>query len=384
MKFKVGDKVKICNGTLARCWGFNPYKVYEVKGVNKNSKTVDLTNEDGQNVVFHFNRIEHVEPKKTKNQRIAELEKKVASLVNRVEGLEKKVESLEFVLAEQSKITKLENGKNSPSTAKELAELWSEQPSTNEIIEFEGNQYRKVERGAKVGDYVSVPFSIGECFKPNKIYGPVYEQINGLAVKADSSTGEEEYEEALVYNDIYERTPETVDVYELIKEEKSPNQQRAEIIEKAKKFVEKYQAVRKNDEHHEEGNGYAKYYWYETDFFVKGNKVTAVLYGLDYGVVRKKVPLAVGRAKCAPGDVFNKYIGMAIALGRALGLDVSEFENAVQPTKPVVGMLFETMGGEIREIGSSDFYSSQSGKSALKSQAVRDRKRIVDDSIARY
>jgi len=50
---------------------------------------------------------------------------------------------------------------------------------------------------------------------------------------------------------------------------------------------------------------------------------------------------ARGIAKCNPNDVFNEHIGKAIALGRALGLDVSEFEQAVQPTEFAVGQVVE-------------------------------------------
>lgn len=48
--------------------------------------------------------------------------------------------------------------------------------------------------------------------------------------------------------------------------------------------------------------------------------------------------VARGIAKCAPNDCFNVYIGMAIALRRALGLDIpSEYVNAPQPTEVRVG-----------------------------------------------
>lgn len=50
-------------------------------------------------------------------------------------------------------------------------------------------------------------------------------------------------------------------------------------------------------------------------------------------------PLLSGKSKCAPDDVFNADIGKAIALGRALGLDVSRFEQAVKPTEVVVGQV---------------------------------------------
>ena len=64
------------------------------------------------------------------------------------------------------------------------------------------------------------------------------------------------------------------------------------------------------------------------------------------GIVTKKV-YSKGIAKCHPDDVFNADIGKAIALGRALEKDISEFENAIHPTEPVVGHVVngsETLG----------------------------------------
>lgn len=85
-------------------------------------------------------------------------------------------------------------------------------------------------------------------------------------------------------------------------------------------------------------------YAVDVSFIVNANKrtVVALMMGVSTGLVRSK-----GIAKCNPADVFNEHIGKAIALGRALGKDVSEFENAVQPTEPVVGHVvkgYEALG----------------------------------------
>ncbi|WP_432702251.1 hypothetical protein [Lysinibacillus sphaericus] len=113
----------------------------------------------------------------------------------------------------------------------------------------------------------------------------------------------------------------------------TPNQQRAEIIEKAKKFVKQNLANgRTSNRTAEKGNSTYRDNYYEVDFFVKEGKITAVVYWLVSNERRIVEPSNVGRAKCSPNDVFNEHIGKAIALGRALGLDVSEFEQAVQPT----------------------------------------------------
>lgn len=103
---------------------------------------------------------------------------------------------------------------------------------------------------------------------------------------------------------------------------KSANQQRAELIEKAKKFVEE----RQNIHHH-------------TNFvFVnKGRKITCLVKGNHSGKI-----LRIGRSKCNPNDVFNLYIGQAISLARALKIDVpAEFLKATQPDKVVVGMTIQ-------------------------------------------
>lgn len=100
--------------------------------------------------------------------------------------------------------------------------------------------------------------------------------------------------------------------------EKSPNQQRAEMIEKAKKFIDE--------------NGGDDYH-----FDIDEKKGTVFAY--------KAITPSVGRcgvkrgfSKCNPNDVFNTDIGKVISFGRAEKLDVSEFEQAVQPNEVVVGM----------------------------------------------
>lgn len=116
-------------------------------------------------------------------------------------------------------------------------------------------------------------------------------------------------------------------------EEKTPNELRKEIIEKAKEFVEE-NSIKKEDASRD--NYVSVCYFFQTyiEFVVNIEKrtVVALAKGIDTDFVRSK-----GIAKCHPDDVFNEHIGKAIALGRALGKDVSEFENAVQPDEIVVG-----------------------------------------------
>lgn len=104
---------------------------------------------------------------------------------------------------------------------------------------------------------------------------------------------------------------------------------RDEIVEQAKADIEglKYTPYR---EYFVKG-----LYACGAEFIVnKGKRTVVVLMrGLGSGKMRAK-----GIAKCAPDDCFNVHIGKAIALRRALGIDVpSEYLNAPQPTEVRVG-----------------------------------------------
>lgn len=135
--------------------------------------------------------------------------------------------------------------------------------------------------------------------------------------------------------------------YGAIEVVKSPNQQRAELIQRAREFVEGLKKSRTGRVvggiHKGEIKTYHNAYVIErkipievcsAEFHVKGNKVTCVLKGIASGDFR-----SVGRAECMPGEVFNEWIGKAIALARALKIEVPvEFLQAVQPTEVVVGM----------------------------------------------
>jgi len=140
---------------------------------------------------------------KTKNERITTLENEVAELKLIVHEL---------------------RGKKSIESSAIL----------EDIIEFEGQQYRKVDREAKVGDVV--------IFN-SKIYPHNAEPNKPYIVNREIAYGVGHHDGETICNvkfAIYEhgRTPENVAVYELIEPKPlTPNQQRAAIIEKAKAFV---------------------------------------------------------------------------------------------------------------------------------------------------
>jgi len=120
----------------------------------------------------------------------------------------------------------------------------------------------------------------------------------------------------------------------------SANSLRKAIIAEAKAFVAKYTTPnsRYDDTSVVVRNTRCTY-----DFYVNEKKrVVTVLFR---SVTRRSV-IVKAIAKCAPDDVFNVDIGKAIALGRALGLDVSKFEQAVNPTEPVVGTFLKSQWGD--------------------------------------
>lgn len=213
----------------------------------------------------------------------------------RVDELENQVAKLELIIHELRGKKTIE-----PSTT----------TTGGDIIEFEGQQYRKVDREGRKGDVV--------IFRNNKTR--FFTNGEPYKVAANGCPVDNEGEAVLpLYSPGHGRTPKTVDVYELIQSKPlTPNQQRAAIIEKAKKFV---------DEHKSK---------YRSEWNIVGHTVQILIYDSN-GML-----MMFRQAKCNPSDVFNEHIGKAIALGRALGLDVSEFEQAVQPSEVVVGMVVET------------------------------------------
>ncbi|WP_257007645.1 hypothetical protein [Bacillus licheniformis] len=90
-----------------------------------------------------------------------------------------------------------------------------------------------------------------------------------------------------------------------------------------------------------------------------------------------------GTAICAPDDCFNIHIGEAIALHRALGLEVpDEYLNAPQPTEVRVGDVV-AYRGVYKTIDYvtvvADGEPTGGGRAALTSIAVK-RGKIIDDS----
>jgi len=120
----------------------------------------------------------------------------------------------------------------------------------------------------------------------------------------------------------------------------SDQQRRDEIVAKAKQDIKKLARVgRSYLTPGATGNCTYIHRVFYVEFVVNRKKRTVVALVRDArtGEVRER-----GKAKCAPDDCFNVHIGKAIALRRALGLDVpDEYLNAPQPTEVRVGDVVE-------------------------------------------
>lgn len=144
--------------------------------------------------------------------------------MNRIAELEKKVTSLEERLIALEKHRGLKES---------IGTLPCEELKAAETIEFEDKQYRRVYRKAQPGDVVVFErtnrpewVTVGKPYKAEEIEG-------------DLMFTDDDGDHCFIYDGHVTRHKfEDVIVYEPIQEEKSPNQLRAETIEKAKEFVE--------------------------------------------------------------------------------------------------------------------------------------------------
>lgn len=180
-------------------------------------------------------------------------------------------------------------------------------------------------------------------------------------------------------------------------EQASANEKRKAIIDEAKVFVEATSTFVNTDgswhnthirKHRSAGTLTVKF-----EVNAEKRTVVALVYLKFAGSLAFK-----GIAKCASSDVFNADIGKAIALGRALGLDVSKFEKAIQPSEVVYGMVVRgtgngfynanrtfTINGEHRGYGA--FYYEEAKQYGGGDNDWINRSQIggiLDDSEAQY
>ncbi|MFD2704696.1 hypothetical protein [Salibacterium lacus] len=159
--------------------------------------------------------------------------------------------------------------------------------------------------------------------------------------------------------------------------QKSPQQRRDSVVERAKAEVERKVPVGGIVVTIRDEDGCRIEYNCDIDYVVDNEKRTVV--ALAKGVVTGRV-YARGIAKCSPDDCFNSHIGRAIALRRALGLDVpAEYVNAPQPTEVREG---DVLSGKRDICIAKETVSARdimSGYTGVYSYYAK-RSKIIDDS----
>lgn len=154
-----------------------------------------------------------------------------------------------------------------------------------------------------------------------------YEALNGLLDDVLSEIKLRQFDLGFERGKIFGQKYATV--------EKSPQEIRDDIIDRAKRDVAEIvkRGIDVKAKGGSDGNETYRDSFYEVIFNVNNEKRTVVSLikgatgnGRVFGVRHR------GIAKCAPDDCFNVHIGKAIALRRALGLDVpAEYLSAPQP-----------------------------------------------------
>lgn len=150
-------------------------------------------------------------------------------------------------------------------------------------------------------------------------YGALVEHAYSVLVEIERRAFEQGLEKGKLIGNGHEERPQ----------EKTAQERRDEIVEQAKADID---GLKKNHRYRvPDVNSRRCYFICYAEFIVNREKrtVVALLRGVDSHEI-----FARGIAKAAPDDCFNVHIGKAIALHRALGLEVpDEYLNVPQPTE---------------------------------------------------
>ncbi|AXF39838.1 hypothetical protein C7CDELTA_77 [Paenibacillus phage C7Cdelta] len=209
---------------------------------------------------------------------------------------------------------------------------------------MENVKYRKVKRAAKVGEKIRAvdakPYW-GRYYENGDKFEVIKTCANGVLCRRIGDEDEEgrlytlwssEYvvlepieepdEISDIKNEMERLTGELATLalrVSKLEEPKSPQEIRDEIVERARAYIGMFDSRAARV--------------YSTEYIVNRKKKTVVclLRGAGTKVIR-------GIAKCAPEDVFNSHIGRAIALRRALRLEVpAEYLSVPNPTVVRIG-----------------------------------------------
>lgn len=166
--------------------------------------------------------------------------------------------------------------------------------------------------------------------------------------------------------------------------EKSDQQKRDVIVARAKEDIEKLEKEVVSKSVLNFIGAPIEYSKYHVEFIINNKKRTVVaLIFESYPTFSDKLRRK-GIAKCSPNDCFNEHIGKAIALSRALGLEVpSEYLNVPQPTDVRDGDYVEYNVGNERRVVSRAGKFPPINKPFVSLSVVEDHRsefKIVDDS----
>lgn len=222
----------------------------------------------------------------------------------------------------------------------------------NGNVLFNGEEYKQIDRQAKIGEYIRIisPWMTGGSYNKEDILKVIKSEDESVACKEVEiciiSNREYLVLEPVKKTSVLERIDELInELYDLktlvegqaqAEIEKPEIAERELIVEKAKNDIEKLAC--KDDCVQDEFENPVYDYGIrvtKAEFVVNKEKRTVVC--LLKGA-RTPVLYSKGIAKCAPHECFNVHIGKAIALRSALGLEIpDEYLNAPQPEKAEVG-----------------------------------------------
>ncbi|MDF1510701.1 hypothetical protein PZE06_21430 [Robertmurraya sp. DFI.2.37] len=156
---------------------------------------------------------------------------------------------------------------------------------------------------------------------------------------------------------------------------------RDEIIEMAKRdvvaIIERGQDANAYGDT-SEGNETYHHNFYVVEFSVNREKRTVVAlirYQNGSRVIHR------GIAKCAPTDCFNVHIGKAIALRRALGLEVpAEYTNAPQPTEVREGDVIDVLSYDTISVKTKSGRTGEIAVGFERNFIEKGYGRVIDDT----
>ncbi|MEK5070831.1 hypothetical protein [Sporosarcina sp. FSL K6-1508] len=211
-----------------------------------------------------------------------------------------------------------------------------------EKVEHEGKLLRKVERKQMKGDYVRFQNLGGPVHTKSNVFYEILNEVSYLdgrkgSMRVDFWAGEYVVEifEVVGTMDEVKKQLGIVSPSEYYFKQKSPNQQRAELIQRAREFAEGLKNKDLDGYIIESKKGDQLLCDAKFAHDLAKLTTTCTLIGVGTGYTRKKAV-----ACCHPNEVFNEPLGEVVSLCKALKIDIpQEFMEAVQPDDWAAGQI---------------------------------------------